>query len=57
MNAEWHDEHALGQGAPLDRRVQWHLEHARECGCRAVPRTVAEELERRGIAVPGRRPA
>ncbi len=54
MNAEWHDAHVLGPGASMDRRVEWHLEHARECGCRAVPRTVAEELGRRGIPVPER---
>jgi hypothetical protein len=55
MNAEWHDVHVLGQGASMDRRVEWHLEHARECGCRAIPRTVVEELERRGVEVPARR--
>jgi hypothetical protein len=54
MDAGWHDAHVLGQGAPMDARVAWHLEHAAACGCRAVPRTVVEELERRGIPVPER---
>lgn len=55
LNRDWHDAHELGQGAPMDARVAWHLEHARECGCREVPRTVREELARRGIDEPGRR--
>ncbi|GCE76152.1 hypothetical protein [Cellulomonas biazotea] len=54
MDAGWHDAHVLGQGAPMDARIAWHLEHAAACGCRAVPRTVVEELERRGIPVPER---
>ena len=52
VNAQWHDEHVLGQGASMDRRVEWHLEHAEACGCRPVPATVAAELERRGVPVP-----
>jgi len=32
----------------LDQRVEWHLEHEKQCGCREdVPRTVRAELERR----------
>ena len=55
MNTDWHDEHVLGQGASLDARVDWHVEHAAACGCRAVPASVVAELERRGLPVPERR--
>jgi hypothetical protein len=59
LNAEWHREHVLGSTAPMDDRVAWHLEHARECGCRDIPASVVAELERRGLDPPGggRRPA
>jgi hypothetical protein len=52
MNREWHLAHVLGSNAPMDRRVEWHLEHARVCGCRAVPATVLAEMKARGIDVP-----
>ncbi|WP_197030106.1 hypothetical protein [Cellulomonas sp. URHE0023] len=55
MNTTWHDGHVLGQGAPLDARVDWHVEHASACGCRALPASVVAELERRGVPVPERR--
>lgn len=55
VNEEWHAAHVLGQGASLDRRVEWHVEHATACGCREIPATVVAELERRGVAVPERR--
>jgi hypothetical protein len=54
MNAEWHDAHVLGKGAAMDARVAWHLAHVQECGCRDLPRTVREEVERRGVTIPER---
>ena len=47
MNTQRHDEHVLGEGAPLDARVAWHVEHSTVCGCRAIPASVVAELERR----------
>jgi len=52
LNAAWHDAHPMPKGATLDQRVAWHLAHAKACGCRAIPATVATELTRRGIAAP-----
>lgn len=54
INGDWHRAHVLGRGAPMDQRVEWHLEHAHVCGCGPVPRTVRAELERRGVPVPTR---
>jgi hypothetical protein len=55
LNATWHDAHPMPKGATLDQRVAWHLAHAKACGCRAIPATVAAELKRRGITPPARR--
>jgi hypothetical protein len=55
MNADWHRAHVLGSHAPLDIRVVWHEEHARECGCREMPPSIAAEIaarEARGSATP-----
>ena len=52
MNAAWHDAHPMPQNPTLDQRIAWHVEHTAQCGCRPVPDKLAEEMRRRGIAVP-----
>jgi hypothetical protein len=44
----------MPKNATMDQRVTWHLAHAKACGCRTIPKTVAAELKRRGIAAPPR---
>jgi hypothetical protein len=51
LNRSWHEQHRLGTKASLDDRVQWHIEHAKVCGCRPIPPPVREEMERRGLAL------
>jgi hypothetical protein len=51
LNKQWHEGHRLGSGASLDDRLQWHVEHAKACGCRPIPTRVLEEIGRRGIVV------
>lgn len=55
INAEWHGRHPMPKNATMDERVKWHVAHARECGCREIPKTVIAELERRGMPLPERR--
>jgi hypothetical protein len=31
----------------LDQRIAWHREHEKRCGCRAMPTSIAEEIEKR----------
>jgi nitrilase len=47
MNKTWHDQHVLGRGASMDERVQWHLAHAKACGCRPIPKTVQAAIDAR----------
>lgn len=55
INAQWHETHRLDRKATLDQRIAWHLEHARECGCRDMPETIRQAIVARGIALPERR--
>jgi len=41
--------------AKMEERLRWHLEHARNCGCRPIPDGVAEEMKQRGMFPPDRR--
>jgi hypothetical protein len=45
MNADWHRAHVLGSGAPMETRIAWHLEHARECACRPIPESVQRAID------------
>jgi len=52
MNAAWHQANPMPKNPTLDQRIAWHIEHAAHCACRPVPGRLAEEMRRRGIAVP-----
>jgi hypothetical protein len=55
LNATWHKQHPMPMGSTLSQRVQWHVAHAKACGCREIPPTVLKELRRRGEKPPKRR--
>jgi hypothetical protein len=55
LNAAWHRAHRMPTRATLAQRVRWHAGHARACGCREMPASIAAELRRRGITVTRRR--
>ena len=50
INRAWHDANVLGSGAPLARRVEWHLAHQKACACRPLPKSVADEIALRHAA-------
>ena len=47
INREWHRTHRLPRNASREERIQWHAEHAKECGCRPVPPSLRNEVTRR----------
>jgi hypothetical protein len=52
INREWHQSHKLPRNATLEQRLEWHLSHAVNCGCRDMPESIKRELENRGLTVP-----
>ena len=40
INADWHARHPMPKRATLEQRATWHVDHARHCACRPIPRTV-----------------
>ncbi len=50
MNAAWHRSHPMPPRATLAQRANWHVAHARHCGCRPVPGPVEVEVRRRAAA-------
>ncbi len=51
MNRDWHKQHKMPGSATKEQRLQWHLEHARNCSCRPFPGNLlaglSEEEKRR----------
>jgi hypothetical protein len=47
INAKWHAKNKMPKNATLEERVRWHEEHARECGCRAIPPAVQDAIEKK----------
>ncbi len=52
LNREWHLIHRMPPNATMQERIDWHLAHAANCGCREIPEEVRKEIEARGLVVP-----
>jgi len=52
INKAWHEANKLPRTATLEQRLDWHLAHAANCGCREIPKTIKRELEARGLTGP-----
>jgi hypothetical protein len=51
INAQWHKSHRMQKNATLDQRVEWHIEHAKNCSCRPLGGKILEEIKKRGVAI------
>ena len=56
-SADWHRANRMPKNPTLDQRLAWHVAHAQHCGCRPIPRKLAAEIARSGIALPAHRTA
>jgi len=44
LNEKWHNENVMPKNPTMEQRVKWHMEHAKNCGCREMPKSVQEEI-------------
>ena len=44
INKKWHLENKMPRGANIKVRIQWHVNHKRECGCRPIPKSIQKKL-------------
>jgi len=49
LNKEWHNANKMAKNATLEQRVDWHLEHAKNCKCRPIPKKLKLEIEKRNM--------
>lgn len=52
INESWHKKNRMPKSATFEQRVQWHLEHQKNCSCRPIPKMLAEQMKEKGIKVP-----
>ena len=45
MNKPWHDEHPMPKKATLEQRIQWHVEHQKNCACREMPTAIQKAVK------------
>jgi hypothetical protein len=58
INAAWHRQHRMPKNATDDQRIEWHLEHLKNCHCRSViPAKLKAEMKQRNIPLPFIEPA
>ncbi len=49
INKEWHEKHKMPKNLAKERRIEWHLDHVKNCSCRKIPGKLAEEMKKIGI--------
>jgi hypothetical protein len=49
LNKEWHQANRMPANPTIDERIEWHLAHQKNCGCRQIPEKLKAEMIRRGI--------
>jgi hypothetical protein len=54
LNATWHRSHPMPEHPTVDQRIAWHIDHARNCGCREIPAKLIAEMQKRNVAIPAR---
>jgi hypothetical protein len=52
LNKAWHLSHAMPKNPTLEQRIEWHLEHSKNCGCRKITGKLKEQMERLKIKIP-----
>jgi hypothetical protein len=40
LAADWHRANRMPKNPTLDQRLDWHVAHAKVCGCREMPDSI-----------------
>jgi hypothetical protein len=46
LNKAWHQQNRMPPNATRAQRIQWHAEHAKKCGCRDIPESIRQDVEK-----------
>ena len=48
MNKLWHAQNKMPAKATLEQKIAWHREHQKHCACREAPKSIQDEILKRG---------
>ena len=51
LNVAWHKKHPMPKNPSLQQRIEWHLEHYKNCACRDIPAKLKEEMKKLNIKI------
>ena len=51
INKTWHLKNKMPPKATLEQRIEWHLEHHKNCMCRGIPPKILAEIKKRNIQI------
>lgn len=49
INKEWHTKHKMPKNASVKERIEWHLEHEKNCSCRVMPEALRKRMKEFGL--------
>ena len=49
INTVWHIKNKMSAKATLEERIEWHLEHSKNCQCRPIPEKLLIEMKKKNI--------
>ena len=49
INKESHLKNKMSQNATFEQRVEWHLEHQKNCKCRPIPEKLLEAMKEKNL--------
>jgi hypothetical protein len=47
INKEWHVKNPMPKNPTLEQRINWHIEHSKNCSCREMPPVIKKEIQKR----------
>jgi hypothetical protein len=51
INKGWHLAHRMPKNPKLGERIDWHVEHLKNCACRDLTPKLKEEFRKRKISI------
>ena len=45
INSEWHQKNRMPKNPTEKERLDWHIEHAKNCSCRPMPESLKQLIK------------
>jgi hypothetical protein len=49
INKDWHLANPMPKKPTFEQRVEWYLEHQKNCACRPIPVKLVNEMREQGV--------